>query len=927
MLDMNQKNISLTSEAIYIDGTPRIVLCASLFYFRLPRAVWKDRMRKVKKAGYHCIDVYFPWNYHELHYNEWDFTGERDVEAFLREATEEGLLVVARPGPYICSEWDGGAIPAYLFAEDNIQLRDNDPTFLQHVDRWFKQIMPILSQYQYGRSGTIICIQLDNELDFYNCSDPTGYISALRDMANHYDFEVPYIACSGQGDLFKATGNSDGVVPTCNFYPDDKDPYFEQKVFAYAKDLENKQLPLMVTETNRSHYLLRRLLSVGAKLLGPYLQASGTDFGFTAAVNNWGNPLAFMTTDYDFQGMISPEGHLRPEAREGRLLSRLIDTYGYSLAEAIASEDHGFSLDNHDKLLTILPSALILKDKGILLSVLNVGEQSDEIIIHYKGQSFPKHSQLTVMKDSCILLPVHVPLDLWGMEGALIYSTAELGYVKKLEDRQVMVFYSESRSEIAFEFVDLIDIDTHDCEYMVEDGRYTFLCDLESSTSIQFMNGQRLELMVIQRAVALLLEEIDSQGGLILDELPSVHDYKTPIDDWKLSLLCGADSMSDEIRSLGDHGDYLERHGVLRGYSWYVTSVKDMLGRSCEGLLLLNASDVISIYSQDTYLGTVVPGGGHSYLPTTLLKDKKQLEIISRVEIWGHSNFDDTQLPSLHLNAMKGMTGLIAVTGGYNIGSNWRFKPSEYREISNELVSPIVDYQGWPIIGWGSWSTIKQPSFGYYRKTISKSDHANAWVLHFPETQSIITVHINGKHVGIVNPLTPYVDITRFVDAADATIQITLFLERFYGQSVGSVVMLEGIQANGWVLSSCEEKELWEHSITSLGNAVTTQIPVVLQPGETAWLYAEALQASPEGWRMFVDGMNMKLTVFLNGTIVGRVWTSDSGARPQFSGGHQQSMYLPWAWMGSVNSRLAILLEAVKFGEQSTLGRLQFKSI
>jgi beta-galactosidase len=310
MYPINQKNISLTSEAIYIDGSPRILLCASLFYFRLPRAVWKDRLRKVKKAGYHCIDVYFPWNYHELHYNEWDFTGERDIEVFLREATEEGLLVVARPGPYICSEWDGGALPAYLFAEENIQLRDNDPVFLQHVDRWFKQIMPILSEYQYGRSGTIICIQLDNELDFYNCTDPLGYISALRDMANQYDFIVPYIACSGQGDLFRASGNAEGVVPTCNFYPNDKEPQFEGKVFAYVRELRSRQLPLMVTETNRSHYLLRRLLSVGAKLLGPYLQASGTDFGFTTAVSLHDHGLRF--SRYDFtRGTPAPRGWRR----------------------------------------------------------------------------------------------------------------------------------------------------------------------------------------------------------------------------------------------------------------------------------------------------------------------------------------------------------------------------------------------------------------------------------------------------------------------------------------------------------------------------------------------------------------------------------------------------------------------------------------
>ena len=85
---------------------------------------------------------------------------------------------------------------------------------------------------------------------------------------------------------------------------------------------------MIVTETNRAHFLLRRLLSSGAKLLGPYLQASGFNFGFTNAINNWGEPLAFMTSDYDFGGMIGPYGELRAEMGEARLLSRMLDGAG-----------------------------------------------------------------------------------------------------------------------------------------------------------------------------------------------------------------------------------------------------------------------------------------------------------------------------------------------------------------------------------------------------------------------------------------------------------------------------------------------------------------------------------------------------------------------------------------------------------------------
>ena len=132
-------------------------------------------------GGYNCIDVYMPWNDHEVTRDSWDFGGERDVAAFLQMAAEEGLWVLARPGPYICSEWDGGGLPAYLLTDGALRLRDNDAGFLRHVARWFDQILPILSRFQLGAAGTVIAVQLENELDFYDCADPRGYIEVLRD--------------------------------------------------------------------------------------------------------------------------------------------------------------------------------------------------------------------------------------------------------------------------------------------------------------------------------------------------------------------------------------------------------------------------------------------------------------------------------------------------------------------------------------------------------------------------------------------------------------------------------------------------------------------------------------------------------------------------------------------------------------------------
>lgn len=36
----------------------------------------------------------------------YEFDGEKDIEYFLRLAAEQDLLVILRPGPYICAERD-----------------------------------------------------------------------------------------------------------------------------------------------------------------------------------------------------------------------------------------------------------------------------------------------------------------------------------------------------------------------------------------------------------------------------------------------------------------------------------------------------------------------------------------------------------------------------------------------------------------------------------------------------------------------------------------------------------------------------------------------------------------------------------------------------------------------------------------------------
>ena len=423
--------IELDARGIRIEGGPQLVLCASLFYFRLPREQWRARLAQVRASGYTCVDVYLPWNFHETAPGRWSFEGRRDVAAFLDLAREEGLYVIARPGPYICSEWDGGALPAWLGSDPELRVRQNEPRFLDRVTAWFDQVLPLLAERQYPTGGTVIMVQLENELDFFDCEDRAGYVTALRDQAVRHGITVPLIACSGQGDLQGATGDVPGVVPACNFYPDDDSPHIEPEVRRYAELLAERGLPLLITETNRRHRTLRRLLASGASLIAPYLQSSGWNFGYTPSAGNWGRPGNLMSHGYDFGGYVSSTGTERPEYAEAQILARVIDTLGPRLALATPTVPH--TPLTTDFPTSSAPSALRLDGGGLLLAVPHLGAGGGP------GTAVVNGVPVAVAADSCPLMPVDVPLGPWGHQGTLTLASADL----VAAGQGVLVFSSE----------------------------------------------------------------------------------------------------------------------------------------------------------------------------------------------------------------------------------------------------------------------------------------------------------------------------------------------------------------------------------------------------------------------------------------------------------------------------------------------------
>ncbi|KAL1438008.1 hypothetical protein MTO96_048463 [Rhipicephalus appendiculatus] len=175
------------------DGKPFQFVAGAMHYFRIPRAYWKDRLRKARMAGLNAVDFYVEWSSHEPEPREYNFAGMYDVIAFLNEVKNEGLLAVLRPGPYICAERDNGGFPYWLLRQHpKMKYRSMDVNYLNLTDRWYDKLLPMLKPYLYKNGGPIFMVQVENEFGHYKHCDPNYMDHVLSALERHFQHDVIY---------------------------------------------------------------------------------------------------------------------------------------------------------------------------------------------------------------------------------------------------------------------------------------------------------------------------------------------------------------------------------------------------------------------------------------------------------------------------------------------------------------------------------------------------------------------------------------------------------------------------------------------------------------------------------------------------------------------------------------------------------------
>jgi beta-galactosidase len=850
-------SVTLDKKGVRIGGRYKTLLCASLFYFRLPQELWRDRIKRLKAAGYNCADVYFPWNYHELAPGKWDFSGCRDAARFLDMLAEEGVYVVARPGPYICSEWDGGAIPAWILAS-GMRIRENGRPFMAEVRKWYARIMPVIAARELGRGGSVILVQLDNELDFFDCPNPKAYMGALARMARSLGVSAPLFGCAGQCDARGSTGFARGVYNTYNFYPAGADPHFDGKCGALAQALARRGQPLLITETNREHGLLRRELAGGAKLLGAYNQVGGFNFGFTNSINNWGqdNPLSFIASDYDFRSMIGAAGEFGPEALEGRLLRGLIDALGESLSCAEPASGEGFAADCSFPTREGGPSVLALQGGGALLCVPNLSGEAG--IARVRGQGFEFEAEVGAYRSP--LYPVGVPTDKTGVKGFIKYSTAEILAMEK----GLLLLYSDVGAEAIIEPEGATPVHIAPPGGRIEDGR-----------------GGVLDVRILGREEAARRGVAGRWDVRIADEpafsmrIPGglLAEYEPPWADAPAS---------------ADGG--MESHGLYRGYALYEASAE-----AGQPVLLRGAADIVTAYDAGKRLDTRVSGGQWQlYAGGGAARRFK-------AECWGHSNFDDPRLDSLRLSSAKGISAAYGVLSEEKLDGRWRFRQMD------AWLPKKLGYAEGPLdamLDPNAWNTTRKPVLALYYADVFPQPGCTDLAVRLGGGSAEAAVYANGKPVCVLNPFDPWALITAGRSKGGKLRLELLCRKRDWNERAGDATLYHlrrlPLRVSGF----------GEEQLAKIDAQAGKETPLPARFGADR---AYAMRIGMDGYRkscayVKVDARDLKLTAVFNGRIVGRIFGQWDG-RPFISGGDSAKLYLPGPWFTESGNRLVCFIE------------------
>lgn len=312
--------LQIKGDHFELRGKPFQIVSGELEYTRIPREYWRDRLRKAHALGLNTITVYVFWNVHEPRPGSYDFHGQNDVAEYLREAQQEGLYVILRPGPYVCAEWDLGGYPAWLLKDHSMVLRSTQPQFMEAAGRWLLRLGKELAPLQADRGGPILAVQVENEYGSFG--DDREYLERMHTLIQQAGFTGSLLYTADGADVMSkgslpgvfaaidfGTGDADRSIRLARKFRADGPTYVAEYWDGWFDHWGEKH---QTTDAARQEAEVAAMLHSGASL-NLYMVHGGTTFGWMNGANSDHDGYQPDVSSYDYDAPIDESGRPRPK--------------------------------------------------------------------------------------------------------------------------------------------------------------------------------------------------------------------------------------------------------------------------------------------------------------------------------------------------------------------------------------------------------------------------------------------------------------------------------------------------------------------------------------------------------------------------------------------------------------------------------------
>ena len=313
----------------YVNGKATRILSGEMHYPRIPHQLWRHRLQMMKGMGLNTVATYVFWNWHEVEPGEWDFEGDKNLAEYIRIAGEEGMMVILRPGPYVCAEWEFGGYPWWLQNVEGMEIRRDNEQFLKYTKLYIDRLYKEVGHLQCTNGGPIIMVQCENEFGSYvsqrtdiPLEEHRAYNAKIKQQLADAGFNVPLFTSDGSW-VFEG-GSTPGALPTANGesnipnlkkvvdeYHNGEGPYMVAEFYPGWLSHWAEPFPQVTAESvaRQTEEYLKNDVSFNF-----YMVHGGTNFAFTSGANyDKRRDIQPDLTSYDYDAPISEAGWVTPK--------------------------------------------------------------------------------------------------------------------------------------------------------------------------------------------------------------------------------------------------------------------------------------------------------------------------------------------------------------------------------------------------------------------------------------------------------------------------------------------------------------------------------------------------------------------------------------------------------------------------------------